>query len=468
MKLASAIIDEIRILSPTAILGYGFPLASFEAGMAADPHVIAVDAGSSDPGPYYLGAGLSFTDRDAVKRDLGIILQAARARAIPVVIGSCGGAGGDPHLAWTTEIVREIANERNLSFRLASIGTEVDKLLVLESLRRGELASCGSWVEITANDIRSSCRIVAQIGHEPLVAALQAGAEVILAGRAYDPAVFAAFAIHHGFDTGLALHMGKILECAAIACAPGSGSDCMIGILRHDHFLLRPLNPARACTVASVAAHTLYEKSDPYRLPGPGGMLDLTQTRIEQVDEQTVRVSGSRHAPLPYTVKLEGAALVGYRTVSIAGVRDPYFIAQVDDIIAAVRARITDNFSSILADAYTLLVRVYGRDGVMGALEPLRDHVGHELCLVIEAVAATQEIANTICGFARSTMLHYGYPGRVSTAGNLAFPYSPSDFKAGEVYRFSVYHLLPVPDPLALTPIQFEQVRLSQPVGAHA
>jgi hypothetical protein len=51
------VVDEIRILSPTAILGYGFPESSFQAGLARKPHLIAVDAGSTDPGPYYLGAG---------------------------------------------------------------------------------------------------------------------------------------------------------------------------------------------------------------------------------------------------------------------------------------------------------------------------------------------------------------------------------------------------------------------------
>ena len=45
---------ELRVLSPTAILGYGFPAASFEEGLKREPHVIAVDAGSTDPGPYYL------------------------------------------------------------------------------------------------------------------------------------------------------------------------------------------------------------------------------------------------------------------------------------------------------------------------------------------------------------------------------------------------------------------------------
>jgi hypothetical protein len=78
--------EEIRILSPTAILGYGFPEASFQAGLARKPHLLAVDAGSTDPGPYYLGAGVSFTDRQAVQRDLRHMLIAGRKLGIPVVI----------------------------------------------------------------------------------------------------------------------------------------------------------------------------------------------------------------------------------------------------------------------------------------------------------------------------------------------------------------------------------------------
>ena len=82
--------DEFRILSTTAILGYGFPMASFEEGMKRKPHLIAVDAGSTDPGPYYLGAGVSFTDRDAVKRDLELMLLSGVKENIPVVIGTAG------------------------------------------------------------------------------------------------------------------------------------------------------------------------------------------------------------------------------------------------------------------------------------------------------------------------------------------------------------------------------------------
>ena len=94
----------------------------------------------------------------------------------------------------------------------------------------------------------------------------------------------------------------------------------------------------------------------------------------------------------------------------------------------------------------------------MGALEPCRDHVPLEFGIVIEAVAPTQQMADTLCSFARSTMLHCSYPGRVATGGNLAFPYSPSDLPAGEVYRFSIYHLMSVNDPCELFPIEYMAV----------
>ena len=98
----------------------------------------------------------------------------------------------------------------------------------------------------------------------------------------------------------------------------------------------------------------------------------------------------------------------------------------------------------------------------MGELEPLRDLNPHEIGLVIEVVAATQALADTICSFARSTLLHFGYPGRKSTAGNLAFPYSPSDISHGVVYEFSLYHLMTVDDPLSLFPITVDLMGVRQ------
>ncbi|MTI96880.1 MAG: DUF1446 domain-containing protein [Firmicutes bacterium] len=432
---------KLTVLSPTAILGYGFPKESFERGLQHNPDVIAVDAGSVDPGPYYLGAGVSFTDKAAVKRDLEIILPAARKRNIPVLIGSAGGAGAKPHLEWTEEIIKEIAAEQDLAFKLALIAADVDEELLLDNLESTE--PLGPIAPLNKETVQQTSNIVAQMGVEPIVAALDAGADVVLAGRAYDPTVFAAEAVRRGFDPGPALHMGKILECAAIAAEPGSGRDCMVGILDGDGFEIFPPNPQRQCTIKSVAAHSLYEKSNPWLLPGPGGSLDLQDTIYEQVEPGRVRVTGTRYvADKHYRLKLEGARLVGYRTLAIAGIRDPLMIKELRSILDAVSDSVRENFESV--PDYKLNFLCYGLDGVMKELEPT-PQPGHEVGLIIDVVAGTQDDANTICSYCRSTLLHYGYPGRVSTAGNLALPYSPSDLKAGPVYEFSVHHLLAVP-----------------------
>lgn len=257
----------MRVLSPTAILGYGFPVKSFEEGMKRHPHVIAVDAGSTDPGPYYLGAGTSFTDRNAVKRDMEIMLSAAMKEGIPVIIGTAGGCGGEPHLQWNINILREIAFEKGFDFKIAAIHAEIPKEKVLEGMKAGKLKPLHPAPELEMEELDKTVRIVGQMGVEPFIKALELGVQVIVAGRAYDPAVFAALAVKQGFDKGLAIHMGKILECACIAATPGSGSDCMMGYLGEDYFKVEPLNSIRKCTTLSVAAHTLYEKTNPYILP---------------------------------------------------------------------------------------------------------------------------------------------------------------------------------------------------------
>lgn len=449
-------LEELRILSPTAILGYGFPESSFENGMARKPHVIAVDAGSTDPGPYYLGSGESFTDRRAVKRDLAIMVPAAKSAGIPLIIGSAGGAGARSHVALTLDIINEIVNEKKLHLKIAVINSELEKDFLLESLEMGNILPLYPVKPLSKEQLLASKTIVGQMGEAPFIQALETGVDLILAGRAYDPSVFAALAVKEGFDRGLALHLGKILECAAIAALPGSGSDSMLGTLRKDHFDLEPLSDNRVCTVLSVAAHTLYEKSDPYHLPGPGGILNLKDCEFTQIDERCVRVKGTRFEPTDeYFVKLEGARKVGYRTISVAGISDPVMISKIEEILEGVKSRVIDNFSDSDFGEFYLNFNIYGKEGVALLPEVYDGAAIKELGVVIEAVAQNQEEANAICGFARSTALHFGYEGRIATAGNLAFPFSPSDAEMGEVYEFSVYHLLKTTSETALFPIKY-------------
>ena len=443
--------DHMTVLAPEGMLGYGIPVRSMEEGLARNPDVLAVDAGSTDPGPYYLGAGVPYTSRRAVKRDLAMMLDAAHARRIPVLIGSAGGGGGRPHLEWLVNVYGEICRERGYRFRTATIHAEIDKGWLKAKVARGQVTPLDLLDPLTSETIDAATRIVAQMGDEPFQKALDLGAEVVIAGRACDASVIAALPIRAGFDRALAIHMGKILECGGAAAYPRHGSDSLLGVIDRDSFTVEPPNPDKICSVASVAAHSLYERSDPYRLALPGGAIDLTATTFEQITPRAVRVRGTRFVPAPYTVKLEGVRRVGYRTIAVAGTRDPILISQLDAYLENVRNRVKEVYGT---EGYRLLFHVYGRDGVMGGLETAKEIRSHELGFVIEVVADDPEASSAILALSRSAALHSTYPGRKAIAGNLAFPFSPSDLGAGEAFEFSVHHLVEVDDPLDLFPVE--------------
>ena len=116
-----------------------------------------------------------------------------------------------------------------------------------------------------------------------------------------------------------------------------------LGILKKDSFILEALSPKRKFTCESAAAHTLYEKSDPYHLPGPGGAINLENCSFTDIGDGRVEVRGSRFEPTPrYLIKLEGARSIGYRSISIAGTRDPIMIGSIDQILAEVKAHIKE------------------------------------------------------------------------------------------------------------------------------
>jgi hypothetical protein len=434
---------EYRVLAPTAMLGYGYEEVSLAEGLRREPHAIAIDAGSTDAGPSKLGSGKPSVSRAATKRDLRPLLRAGTALGIPVIIGSAGGAGATPHVEWTLHIIRELAREEGLSLRGVTIRADIPKAIVRRALRAGEVEPLGPAPELTPEALDACGDIVAQMGVEPYLLALERSPDVIVAGRSYDPCMAAAVALRLGFNEGLALHLGKIVECGALCATPGSGSDAIFATLRDDHFDVEPLHPPRACTPGSVAAHTLYEKPHPYLLPGPGGALDLRDASFEPLGERAVRVRGSRFVPSePYRLKLESAALRGHRTICIAGVRDPRLIAVLDECLATVRERAFGYLGG--GEACTVTFRRYGLDGVRGARERPPATPPHEIGLVIDVVGESQEHASAVCAFVRSTLLHLDYPGRTSTAGNLAFPFSPSDFDVGPVFEFALHHLMTV------------------------
>jgi hypothetical protein len=460
--------NEMRVLSPTGVLGSGFVEASFEQALARNPHFIGCDAGSTDPGPSHLGSGIPAFPRAAVKRDLRLMLAGARRRKIPLLIGSAGTAGADAHLDWAHGIVKEIAAEEKLSFRLALIRAEQDKGYLKRRLREGRVKPLDPAPAFDERTIERSERIVGMMGAEPFVRALDAGAEVILAGRASDTAIFAGLPMKHGFPAGLAWHAAKILECGAAAVVNRKTPDCMMAFIRDDHFEVEAPDPALRCTPQSIAAHSLYENADPYQLVECSGTLDLTDSRYEAAGERAVRVSNSRfHPAARYTVKLEGAEKVGYQSIVFGSVRDPFIIRQIDDWTARLRERIHARIAQVYGaalgrDQYHLNIRIYGKNGTMGALEPVKEIRSHELALLIEVTAPTQEIASSAAGIVRHQALHLPIPEWSGLITALACPYNPAHLDRGAVYRFNVNHVVEPDDPYEMFPTRHYEVSGSQ------
>lgn len=439
--------DEFVIVA-NGMLGYGFREQSLHDAVAAGVDLIAADAGSSDPGPYYLGSGHAFVGDEMTKRDLLLLVKAGIDAGVPLIIGSVGGAGSDLHVDKFLALLREVIDEIGTPRKVVVVRSELDRQTVREAVLSQRVQTFETESPLSLDDVDEAERIVAQMGCEAYFPALRESPDIIVGGRAWDVANIAALPLMKGYPRGLTLHLGKILECGSLAARPTGGGDLIMGRLRGDHFIVEPTHPDKMCTVESVSAHTFYEKSDPVRLAGPGGVVDLSNTRFEQLDTRRVRVTGSTFQPSTrYTVKLEGAKIAGYRAITIGGVRDANFIAHLDDIQSAVVEKIEQTLAGqVTADSYTIKFHRYGLDGVMGPWEPIKQP-GHEVGLLVDVVGKTEAIAQTVCGLARSTLLHVSFPGRLATAGNVAFPFSPAEIPVGPVYEFNVYHLLEIDDP---------------------
>ncbi|KAH7478019.1 hypothetical protein FOMA001_g10440 [Fusarium oxysporum f. sp. matthiolae] len=453
-------VPEFSILTPNAMLGYGYNVEHFWYGIQKfKPAAIIVDSGSTDGGPYKLGMNKMTCGRGSYIRDLEPILTACFHHKIKVLIGSVGGDGSNKHVQEMFDIVSSVSERLGFSFKVATINAGMDRNLVKSRIQNHKVSPCGPVEELVPDVVDGAVDIVAQVGAEPFLEALKGNPDIVLGGRCYDPAPFAAFCLSKGISNGVAWHMGKIMECGGICAIPKGRS--MIATMRYDSFDLTPLAPEERCTPLSVAAHTLYEKTRPDRLPGPGGVLSLDNAKYEQITDKTTRVSGAQFLETPYQVKLEGVTFLGYRTIFIGGIRDPILISQIDDFLERVRKYTQNLFPELdQSDSCRLIYHVYGKNGVMGPLETQAVSSPHEIAVLGEVVAPTQDMAYTIANNARASILHFSYPGQIATTGNFASPLSPHEQDAGAVFKFSVYHLvdLEAGESSSLFPVTFRDI----------
>jgi hypothetical protein len=451
----------VTVLAGSGILGYGFDEQSIEDGLALSPDVIACDSGSTDQGPCDLGSGSLHMSVESYRRDLSYMIQAGQRAGIPVIVGTAGGAGTDAQVDTLAEIAGEAGKALGHDLRIARIYSEISPDWILERLQSGRIKPLGAnATPLTEEQIGRIVRAVAMMGPEPTGQAVAEGADVVIAGRSSDAALFASVPLLHGAGAGPSWHAGKILECGAAAAVPASAGDAMAAHVGETSFVAEPPSAARHCTPLSVAAHSLYENGDPYHLREPSGTLDTSGCSYDALDDRRVEVSGSAFQPAErYTVRLEAAELAGYRSFSLAGIRDERLIRQIDDYMERVQTIVRDKAASVHPELspgdYSMDYRVYGRDAVMAAREPRRAELPHEIGLLVSVVAPDQKSAASILGILRAMTVHTDFLGQDGLCSNLAFPFSPSDFNAGAVYRFNTNHVAELDDPLECVRIEW-------------
>jgi hypothetical protein len=445
-------LKSLKIICPNGHLGFApIRIPSFQIGVEAGPDIIAADSGSDDIGPGPLGSDTSTSPESWQRHDLEAMLLASRRLGVPMMIGSAGDTGANSRVDLFVSIIKELAVQHSLPrFKIGYFYSAVDKEWLRRQMRQGNtVEGLDGYANLTESELDATDQIVAMAGVHPFVELLRQGADVIIGGRSSDAAIFAGAAVFHGFADDNAYYLGKVLECASFCAEPYGGKETVMGEISHDDVRVTAMAAEQRCTVASVAGHAMYERSNPYEEFFAGGKLDMTHCHYEQIAEKTTRITGSKFIPAAQVrVKLEGAGKVGERYVGFCGIRDPYTIANVDRVIAWAREQVRARFGD---SGYELHYNVYGRDGVMGQLDPLRHQTGHELAIMVQGVAPTVKMAEEVAMIGLRQMFYARLPDVKGTAGSVAFPLDEV-LHASSAYRWTLNHTVAVDDPMELFP----------------
>lgn len=438
-----------RVLVPTGALGLGYDPDALQRGVANRPDIIAVDGGSTDSGPSYLGRGVSKYSRASTKTEWRHLMRARAEAGVPLVIGTAGTCGADSAVDWLFDITREIAEEDGVRVRVATLRSGQPRDRIRQALAEGRVRALSAAPPVDDGIIEDCTNIVALAGAEQIAAALQTGADIVIAGRTTDTAIIAALPLMRGDNPGAAWHGAKVGECGALATThPNSG------VIQIDFdttgFVVEPMAPEAAATPYTVSAHMLYENADPFILHEPGGYLDVTQSDYRPLDARRVRVEGSRWVPAPYTVKLEGARIVGYQSVGLCVIRDRHYVAHAREWAEDIRARVSERIRSrmgLAEGSFDVELRLIGMDATLGRLEN-RGETPVEVGVLGILTCPTAEQAEEAAKMLNPFLLHHPLTPD-EPMPTFAFPFSPAEMQRGALYEFCLNHVMELDDPMS-------------------
>lgn len=436
----------VKVLIPSGALGLGYDRAALARGVAERPDIIAIDGGSTDSGPHYLGTGTSKYSRGSTKAEWRELMAARAEAGVPLLIGTAGTCGTDSAVDWLVGITREIAAETGERLTIAVLKSGQDPEAMVAAFEAGRITPLHPAPEITPASLRDCANIVALAGAEQIQAALETGADIVIAGRTTDTAVIAALPLARACHPGGAWHGAKIGECGALATThPGSGT--ILVEFDEDGFTIVPMGEAARATPHTVSAHMLYENSDPFILREPGGHLDVIGATYAALDERRVRVTGSKWVPSGrYAVKLEGARRAGYQTVSLVLVRDPRYVAHVAEWCADIEAEYTAKARERLNEDVSLELRVIGADATLGALDEAA-RTGTEVGVLGIVTARSEALSREAAKLLNPYLLHHPL-SEDEELPTFAFPFSPPELNRGVVFEFCLNHILELDDPM--------------------
>ena len=185
----------------------------------------------------------------------------------------------------------------------------------------------------------------AYIGAQPIAAALQSGADIVVCGRVSDPSLVVGPVMAPtggaGDDwdrLGRATMVGHLLECGTQVTGgyfadPGykdvPGLDQLgypIAEIDADGHctLFKPQGTGGCITPATVKEQLLYEIHDPAQYLTPDVVADITQAQVSAVGPDRVRLEGVRGHPRPDTLKVNVCYATGWfaeAEISYAGPR---------------------------------------------------------------------------------------------------------------------------------------------------
>ena len=264
-----------RILVPSGALGLGYDAAALKRGIEARPDLIAIDGGSTDSGPYYLGKGVSKYARASTKAEWSGLIEARAQAGVPLVLGTAGTCGTGGMVDWMVAITREVLREKGLRAQVAALKSDQTREDVRTALAEDRIVPLQPASVISPDVIDACTNIVALAGAEQIGEALSTGADIVIAGRATDTAIISALPLMRGENPGAAWHAAKVGECGALCAAAGPQSGVIQLDVDDSGFTVAPLADGAWATPQSVFAHMLYENSDPFQLFEPGGRLDV-------------------------------------------------------------------------------------------------------------------------------------------------------------------------------------------------